>query len=94
MTNSAASELETDMKSVTKMAISCYHTTRELDCSQTLVKIEPYKSQSNTFFWLRWWQYHIELNMILIKSNKLKKFCCKFEHLRQITFQNVSQNQA
>ena len=82
---SAISELEIDINTVTKMSISGYHTTREIDYSvQVSVQIKPYRSQITSVVSIDVLAVP-DLNMTPVKTSQLKKLCNRFDHLKHIT---------
>ena len=90
---SAASELEIDMNTVTKMPISGYHTTREINRSRVSVQIKPYSSQNSSIVSTDVLAVP-DVNMTPVKTSELNKLCSKFDHPKQITFPNVKENQS
>ena len=90
---SAASELEMDTNTVAKMPINGYHTIREIECSQVSGQTKSYRSRNSSVISIDVLAVP-DLNMTPVKTSELSKLCSKFDHLKNITFPNVKQNQA
>ena len=89
---SAASELDIDRNTVSKMPTSGYHTTREIDCSQVSVQIKLYRSQNSSVVSIDMLAVP-DRNMTPVKTIELNKLCGKFDHLKHITFPHFKENQ-
>ena len=88
---STAKELGLNLEKTSKMPISGYHTTKEIDCSNVCFDIKPIDSSVEPVR-LNDVMAVPDLNMSAVNVAQLNALCNKYDHLSHINFPELERN--